>query len=295
MRSLRYRLSLFVGWLADRRIPGFLRAPIYRSYARFTGADLTEIQLPLTGYPSLGAFFVRRLASGARPVDETPGCLVSPCDGKVTALERVSADGRLVVKGQAYTVAELLAGAELGPENGPGNEVDLVGGWSWTIYLGPRDYHRVHAPAAARLTDVRWVPGDRRSVADAVVARHERVLATNERAVLRMEAEGTPYFLVMVGALNVGRIRVQGVEPGSSPADHPSPAGAPEFDHGAELARVEMGSTVVLVFPPGAVEPLPEVGQDASVRLGRPLGTLTSTASSSPTSTEWRSAKPTAS
>jgi len=283
MRSLRYRLSLFVGWLADRRLPGFLRAPVYRVYARFTGADLTEIQLPLKGYASLGAFFVRRLKKETRPIDDTPGRLVSPCDGKITALERVSADGVLTVKGQPYTVAELLAGAD--------DEVDLVGGWSWTIYLGPRDYHRVHAPAAARLADVRWVPGDRRSVADAVVARHERVLATNERAVLRMEAEGYTYFLVMVGALNVGRIRVLGVDPGSPPAH------GLEFDRGAELARFEMGSTVVLVFPPGAVEPLPEVGQDVVARLGRPLGTLATpdpTSPTAPTPTGWRSAKPTA-
>jgi len=289
MRALRYRLSLFVGWLADRRVPVFLRAPVYRLYARLTGAELTQIELTLQGYASLGAFFVRRLKEGARPVDGAPDRLVSPCDGKITALERVTTDGRLTVKGQAYTVAELLAGADTTLENGPQGKVDLAGGWSWTIYLGPRDYHRVHAPAAARLTDVRWVPGDRRSVANAVVARHERVLATNERAVLRMQAEGYSYFLVMVGALNVGRIRVQGIEPGARPDRQL------EFDRGAELARFEMGSTVVLVFPPGAVEPLPEVGQDASVRLGRALGTLATTLPPSPTSSAWRSAKPTAS
>ena len=107
MRALRYRLSLFVGWLADRRIPEFLRAPVYRSYARFTGADLTEIQLPLKGYTSLGSFFVRRLKQGTRPVDETPDRLVSPCDGKLTALERVSTDGVLTVKGQPFTVGLL--------------------------------------------------------------------------------------------------------------------------------------------------------------------------------------------
>lgn len=284
MRALRYRLSLLVGWLADRRVPGFLRAPLYRFYARCTGADLAEIQLPLSGYPSLGAFFVRRLKAGLRPIDERPDGLVSPCDGKVTALERVSADGVLTVKGQPFTVAELLAGADAGTE--------LTGGWSWTIYLGPSDYHRVHSPAAARLTDVRWLPGDRRSVADAVLARHPRVLSTNERAVLRMETDGQPFFLVMVGALNVGRIRVIGVEPGGVPA------GQPHFEQGGELARFEMGSTVVLVFPPGTVEPLAEVGQDARVRLGQALGVLASSASTPRNDTAghaWRSAKPTAS
>lgn len=275
MRSFRYRLSLFVGWLADRWIPVFLRAPIYKLYARFTGAELENVQLPLAGYASMGAFFVRRLKAGARPIDADPDCLVSPCDGKVMALEQVSADGVLTVKGRPYTVAELLAGADEG--------VDLEGGWAWTIYLGPRDYHRVHCPLEARLTDVRWVPGDRRSVAGKVLARHERVFSTNERAVLRMEqAEGT-YFLVMVGALNVGRIRVRGVEPGSPPT------GEPHFERGAELARFELGSTVVLVFPQGDVEPLAEIGQDADVRLGRAIGALPDEVRST---TAWRSAKP---
>ena len=260
-RRIRRAASLSLGWLADRRVPGPLRGLTYGAFARFTGADPSEAQLPLDGYPSLGAFFVRRLKPGARTIDPDPERLVSPCDGRLQAVDRIE-DGRLLqAKGRAYEHDELLAGAR--------GAHDLEGGWALTIYLGPRDYHRVHTPLACELEEVRWVHGDRVSVAPQVLARRERVLSTNERSVLRLVTPRGPLFLVMVGALNVGRIRVVGVEPGTSPA-------APvAFERGAELARFEMGSTVVLVLPKNAGEPLEGTTPGAAVRLGQPLCRLT--------------------
>jgi len=257
--AFRLALSHLVGWLADRRVPGPLRASLYRTYARFTGADVSEAQLQLRGYTSLGAFFVRRLKPGTRTIDERADRLVSPCDGKVQATGTVDAGTLLQAKGRSYSVSELLSGAETG--------VDLEGAASWTIYLGPRDYHRVHAPLAGELVDVRWVPGDRRSVAPKVVAK-KPVFAINERAVLRLETQRGPYFLVMVGALNVGRIRVVGVEPGSPPAQ-PTP-----FAKGAELARFEMGSTVVLVLPNGLATHGAGLDPETVLRLGEEIGIL---------------------
>jgi len=124
----------------------------------------------------------------------------------------------------------------------------------------------VHAPFDAELTEVRWLAGDRRSVAPAVLARQPRVLSTNERAVLVLErAQGRAY-LVMVGALNVGRIRVVGVDPARTPAR------ALAFGRGAELARFEMGSTVVLVVP--GVQAAPELAPGNALRLGQRIATL---------------------
>lgn len=256
----RVTLSHLVGWLADRRVPGPLRDLVYGTYCRLTGADASEAQLERRGYASLSAFFVRRLKDGRRPIDARSDRLVSPCDGTVQALDRVQADSLLQAKGQSYSVRELLAGASDGTV--------LEGAWAWTIYLGPKDYHRVHAPLACSLSDVRWVPGDRRSVAPGVLARRPRVLATNERAVLRLETASGPAFLVLVGALNVGRIRVVGVEPGTSPS-------APlRLTKGDELARFEMGSTVVLLLPSGSVVPAEGIGPGSGLRLGSAIGAL---------------------
>jgi len=258
VKALRRSLSSLVGWLSDRRVPRPLRKAVYGGYCRFTGARAEEAELKLDAYPSLGAFFVRRLGPGARPLDEDEGVLLAPCDGTLQAVGRIERGTLLQAKGREYTLEELL---------GPGDDAAaLEGAWTATIYLSPRDYHRVHAPLAASLTGVSWMAGDRRSVAPKVLERVPRLLATNERAVLRLTAPGRELRLVMVGALNVGRIRVVGVGPGCTPAD-PLP-----LARGDELARFEMGSTVVLVVPGCA--PLAGLEPGAKLRLGQALARL---------------------
>lgn len=251
-----------MGWLADRAVPRPLRGFVYGGYCRWTGADPREAELALADYPSLGAFFVRRLKPGARALDPDPRALLSPCDGTLQALGRIERGALLQAKGQVYALDDLLGSSA----SAAGLAGALEGAWTATIYLSPRDYHRVHAPLAAQLEEVRWIPGERRSVAPGVLRRVPRVLSTNERAVLCLRGEPGAHWLVMVGALNVGRIRVVGVEPGRSPARPLS------FARGAELARFEMGSTVVLVVP--GARSLPDLAEGAAVRLGQRLAQL---------------------
>ncbi len=256
-------LSRMTGWLADRKIPTPLRGPVYRSYCRFTGADVEEARPPLKAYPSLGAFFVRELIDGARPVESDPALLPSPVDGTVQSLDEVSEGTILQAKGRAYPVRDLL-----GPV---GEDIDLEDGFAWTIYLSPRDYHRIHSPETARLVETAHLPGTRHSVAPKVLARRE-VLSINERVVLRLETERGPLLLVLVGALNVGRIRVVGVQP-----EHTGPVDPPlERARGAELARFEMGSTIVLISPPGGPRSLDGLELGAPVRLGQAIGSFQS-------------------
>ena len=259
-RFARRGLSRLVGWAVDRRVPRFLRGGVYGGFARYAGADLSEMRLRIADYPSLGAFFVRELKPGLRPVDADPDALVSPVDGTVQTSCPVERGTILQAKGRPYSVAELCGGLDAG--------LDLDGGHAWTIYLSPRDYHRVHAPIAARLGAVAWLPGDLLSVAPKVLARRAKVLSINERAVLRLDGARGPLFLVMVGALNVGRIRVVGLEPG-----RPAPQVRPlEFERGGELARFEMGSTVVLVAPPRSYTALDGLALGMALRLGQPIG-----------------------
>ena len=252
-------LSRFAGWAADRRIPTPLRAPVYRAYARFTGADLAEVRLPLEGFPSLGQFFVRELREGSRPIAAEPQVLCSPVDGTVQSVGVVREGGLLQAKGRSYAPRELVGGV--------GADLDLEGASAWTIYLSPRDYHRIHAPEAGELVAAEWLPGARYSVAPAVLARR-LVLSINERAVLRFETSRGPFLLVLVGALNVGRIRVVGVPP-----EHRGALAPPRrFARGAELARFEMGSTIVLLTPRGMARPVETLEPGVPVRLGQPIG-----------------------
>jgi len=258
-RGLRLALSHAVGWLADRRVPGPLRAPLYRTYARFTGADLSEVRLGLDAFPSLGAFFVRELKPGLRPFPSDPASLGSPVDGTVQSLCPIERGTVVQAKGRSYSVDEMLAI--------PGAAARLEGGFSWTIYLSPRDYHRIHAPEACRLTAATWIGGDRFSVAPKVLLRR-RVLDVNERCVLTLECERATLYLVLVGALNVGRMRVVGVEPG-----HSGPLARPRtFARGEDLARFEMGSTIVLFAPPGALTCANTIAETRGVKMGEPIG-----------------------
>ncbi|MBL8800485.1 MAG: phosphatidylserine decarboxylase [Planctomycetes bacterium] len=250
-------LSLGVGWLADRRLPRPLRAPLYRTYSRAYGVNLDEVRLELAEHPSFTAFFIRRLRDGARAFDPRPEVFPAPCDGTVQALDGIERGTILQAKGRPYAVRELLGGV--------GEDVELEGGQAWTVYLSPRDYHRVHCPLDARLVEVRTLPGARHSVAPKVLLSRPKVFSINERAVLRLESADGPWFLVMVGALNVGRIRVVGVEP-----EHQGPLAAPRnFARGDELARFEMGSTVVLVLPRSTPAWRAQLALGAPVRMGQ--------------------------
>ena len=257
---LRRTLSLLVGWLADRKIPGFARGFVYRTYARITGADLSEVRMPLEHFPSLQAFFIRRLKEGVRPIDASPGALVSPVDGAILNVCTIDEGRILQVKGVEYTVAELLGD--------PDANAKWEGAECWTVYLSPRDYHRIHAPEACALTGVRWLDGARFSVQPSRI-RRRKVLCVNERVVLDLDTEQGPLCLVLVGALNVGRMRVVGVAPYGEPASPP-----PTFDRGAELARFEMGSTIVLLAPKGTYTRVSGLDPDVPVKLGEVLGRL---------------------
>lgn len=261
MKVLRRGLSHLVGMLADLRLPRPLRRPVHRAFAAYAGADLDEVELPLDEYPSLGEFFVRRLKPGVRPLPADPRALASPVDGRVQAVHSAAGGLTLQAKGRNYELADLL---------GPlAAKTDLEGADCLTIYLSPRDYHRIHAPFDARLERALWIEGERHSVAPRVLERRA-VLDVNERCVLEFALDGRRAWLVLVGALNVGRMKVVGV-----PDSHAAPAIVGRaVARGEELARFEMGSTIVLVLPRGAIRWAPVLRQGDPVRLHQALGTL---------------------
>jgi phosphatidylserine decarboxylase len=261
-RAARRGLSRLTGWATDLRVPRCLRPAVYGAFARYAGADLGEVRLAIRDFPSLGAFFVRELKPGLRPLDPDPEALLAPVDGTVQTVCAIERGTVLQAKGRPYAVADLCGGLERG--------LELEGGAAWTVYLSPRDYHRIHAPVAARLAAARWIDGERHSVAPRVLDRR-RVLDVNERAVLRLETQRGTFLLVLVGALNVGRIRVVGLEP-SYRAEPIRPD--THFARGAELARFEMGSTIVLLAPRGAATPRAGLAPGDPVRLGTRIGTL---------------------
>lgn len=188
--------SAFVGMSARATVPTFLRRAAYSAFANVVGADLSEAEHELTEYRSLGEVFSRRLRPGLRVV-ESKG-IVAPCDGKVAACGRIE-DGTLIqAKGRQYTVSELVADDGLAEA--------LADGQFFTIYLSPRDYHRVHAPVDGEVRGYEYLPGTLWPVSQRFVQRVDRLFARNERAVLPLHTAAGPVVVVLVGAAGVGNM-----------------------------------------------------------------------------------------
>lgn len=253
--------SSVIGLTARQPIPRVLRAPLYRAFAAAVGARLDEVGAPLPSFASFGDFFARPLSDGARPIAPAP--VVAPSDGAVGAAGTISAGTLIQAKGIDYRLDDLVVDRRLAAA--------LQGGQFATIYLSPRDYHRVHAPVRGQVTAYHYVPGLRWPVSPKFVERVDRLFAVNERVVIELASAWGPIAVVMVAATGVGNVWLTHLghdtrawrRAGGYRHEPLTATVAP----GDELGAFLLGSTVVMVLPPGAPRlALPAVG--ASVRCG---------------------------
>ncbi len=245
-----------------------------RIYLRLFAVELDEVdgRVP-EDFESLNDFFTRELTSGARPVDDAVNAIVSPVDGTVSQAGRLDAEVILQAKGLTYTLKDLLA-ADI-------DEAQAFRDGSFaTIYLAPRDYHRVHAPVDGRLAAVYYVPGDLFSVSERTVARIPGLFARNERLILHLETEAGRVAVVMVGALNVGSMSTPWT--GEIRPKRSGVVELPELgDRSRQLAKGDllgwfnMGSTVIVLLPPSAGGWLPGLEAGKRVRMGQKIGEKT--------------------
>jgi phosphatidylserine decarboxylase len=236
------------------------------------GVDLSEAAQPdPTAYPTFNAFFTRALKAGARVPDPDPGALLMPADGRISQCGPIR-EGRIFqAKGQSFTAAELLGDAEAAKP--------FQNGLFATVYLSPKDYHRVHMPWTGTLRETVHVPGRLFSVGTAAVATVPRLFARNERLVCHFDTDFGPMASVMVGAL-----LVSGVETVWSGVEIPRYGDAVTrkdwrgkgitLERFAEMARFNYGSTVIVLLPPGVAELSPELAAESPVRLGQALARL---------------------
>lgn len=259
-------LSRVTGRLADLRLPQPLLVPLIRGYARLYGADLAEAAGPPAAYESFNAFFTRRLRDGARPIDETPGVVVSPSDSRLSAIGRVPASGRIEqVKGEGYALEGLLGSAE--------DARRLAGAAHATLYLSPAMYHRVHAPVDGRVVAWHYLPGRLYPVNAIGVRAVPGLLARNERVSVLIEtgAHGL-VAVVLVGAANVGRIGLAFAELATNSgqaAGRREPRQPIPIRRGDELGVFNLGSTVVLLVADAGLAEAARAG--GLVRVGQPL------------------------
>lgn len=245
---------------------------LIRLFVRVFRVDLGEAAEPdVRVHPHFNAFFTRALAPGARPLPEDERVVVSPADGTVSCLGTITRNRLIQAKGQDYRVTELLGDETLA--------TPFHNGAFATVYLSPRDYHRVHMPWGGRLRHMAHVPGRLFSVAPHTVRAVPRLFARNERVVTLFDTDRGPMAVVLVGAICVASIEVvwHGVvtPPTRRTVRHwPYGEEASWYDRGAEIARFNMGSTAIVLFGEGVVDWRAELGAGSTIRMGEGLGAV---------------------
>lgn len=261
------RWSRTIGSLAAREVPTPLLQAAIAAYVKAYGVDLSEAAEPVESFRSFNAFFTRALREGARPICEGAATVASPADGAILN-HGTLADGRLrQIKGRDYGLEELLGSAEEADAFRSGRYV--------TVYLSPRDYHRVHCPLDGTIVGWRYIPGALYPVNRLGLDRVDRLFATNERLVTLLDTPAAGLVaVIMVGATSVGNISVT-YDPIHT--NQPHRVGREErlatpvpIAKGDEIGRFNLGSTVVMLVQ-GPDMRFVGLTEGQSVRMGERL------------------------
>ena len=269
-------LTSLMGWLAGARGGAATTAAI-RAFVQRYGVNMAEAAQPdVAAYPTFNKFFTRALKPGARPLAQAD--LISPVDGAISQFGAIEGDRIFQAKDHHYTAQALVGGDGA-------LAAHFHGGLFATLYLSPRDYHRIHMPCGGRLLRMIHVPGDLFSVNPATARGVPGLFARNERVVCVFDGDVGPWVLVLVGATIVGSMATvwHGV------VNPPRPGTVREWAYhdqdirlaqGQEMGRFLLGSTVVMLFPAGATAGLslafnPAWAPGRPIRLGEAMATRT--------------------
>lgn len=243
----QHALSRAAGWVAQTKTPWIKDAFIKWFVARYQVDMSLALEEDPFAYPCFNDFFTRALKADARPTDSASKSIVFPADGVISQLGDIRHGRIFQAKGQDYTAQELLGGdSALAAEFSEGKFA--------TVYLSPRDYHRVHMPYSGTLRRMVVVPGDLFSVNNATANQVPRLFSRNERAVAIFDTDIGPMAVVLVGAMIVASIEtvwageVAPFRRKIESTDYNEPAKCIHLEKGAEMGRFKLGSTVVVLF-----------------------------------------------
>lgn len=232
----QHLLSRITGALASCRV-GFIRRVAINTFIRVYKVDMTEAIVPPGGFDSFNQFFTRQLKPGARPIEGELSC---PADGAMSMVGNIVENRLIQAKGISYELKKLLGGLDT---------KTFERGAFATIYLAPRDYHRVHMPVDGTLTQARYIPGHLFSVNPTTTASIPDLFAGNERLVLWFETAGGPMCMVLVGAMIVAGIKTVWRDAPYSARELVHESLNLQFTQGDEVGQFQLGSTVIIILP----------------------------------------------
>ena len=263
----QHALSRLIARAAESKMPWLKNRLIERAIAAFD-INIDEAESSdLDDYENFNSFFTRALKDGARPIDQDSDALISPADGAVSQAGPITRQRIIQAKGSDYSASRLLGDSE---------EAKLyTDGAFTTIYLSPKDYHRVHMPIAGTLISTRYIPGDLFSVNDKTAQALPGLFARNERLVCQFDSELGQFALVFVGAMLVAGIETVwgGFEtPGRGAVRNADFSGRDlNFDKGEEIGRFKFGSTVILMFQKDKIDWQDSFVPQAPVQMGEKI------------------------
>ncbi|MDH4563327.1 archaetidylserine decarboxylase [Pseudomonas sp. BN411] len=264
-------LSRLAGCIAECRVH-WLKNAFTTWFAKRYQVNMSEALVEdVTAYEHFNAFFTRALKPGARQLDETPGAILCPADGAISQIGPIEHGRCFQAKGHSFSVLELLGGdAE--------RAAPFMGGEFATVYLSPKDYHRVHAPLGGTLREMVYVPGRLFSVNQSTAENVPELFARNERVVCIFDTERGPMAVVLVGAMIVASIETTWAGLVTPPKrelktfSYDEAARAPiTLEKGDELGRFKLGSTAIVLFGPDQVRWAESAWPGSQVRMGQLL------------------------
>lgn len=267
-------LSRLTGRLAECRTP-WLKNSLIKAFATHFMVNMQEAEREnLKDYENFNDFFTRSLKPGARTLCEGADTIASPADGAISEIGNIELGSVLQAKGQSYSLMSLLG-------NNPELTNQLMGGKFATIYLSPRDYHRVHMPCAGKLVRTTYVPGALFSVNQTTANHVPGLFARNERLVCEFENEQGTFVVILVGAMIVAGIEtvwageVAPVKPRLHSQDYQLQNDI-LLQKGDEIGRFKLGSTAIVLFPENTVEWDNSLQNGTALQMGQAIGRFTS-------------------
>ena len=266
-------LTQLAGWFAQQKW-GAVTHFVIKAFAKKYNVDMSEAKKEnFSDYESFNQFFIRELKDDARKINENPTALCLPADGRVSQIGHIDDERLLQAKGHFFSLSDLLAGDE-----------ELVNtfknGEFATIYLSPRDYHRVHMPCDATLRKMIYVPGDLFSVNPFLAEHVPNLFARNERVICVFDTAFGPIVQILVGATITASMstvwagvinppRTGEVKVWTYQGDN-----AIKLTKGQEMGSFQLGSTVINLFPANSVTLAEHLEVDVPVRMGEILATM---------------------
>jgi phosphatidylserine decarboxylase len=272
----QHYLSKIMGYAANCQWPWLKQAMIDRFILRF-GVDMQQaLYSDPKAYAHFNAFFTRALKPALRPIATAPNALVSPCDGTISAMGTIEQTQLLQAKGQTYTLPNLLGYPE--------SHLQVQRyrhGTFCTVYLAPKDYHRIHMPYHASIVGMRYIPGRLFSVNQQTTQHLPALFTKNERLILFCESQAGPFIMILVGAMLVSGLytlwggKIQAKRGAIQDYNYPNtPTQHLTFNKGEYCAHFNLGSTIILLFPKHKIQWQDHLTTGQPLQMGEAIGVM---------------------